>query len=85
MQMTAEQIPMIIAVGALALGLAFILWALRTSITRRIQFSSDAASRLWASTFEEGTFYSDDLGLTWQDGGLYGAYGFDFVFVPSRR
>lgn len=31
MQMTAEQIPMIIAVGALALGLAFILWALRTS------------------------------------------------------
>ena len=31
MQITADQIPVIIAVGALALGLAFILWALRTS------------------------------------------------------
>ncbi len=29
--MTAEQVPLIIAAGALALGLAFILWALRTS------------------------------------------------------
>ena len=31
MQITADQVPLIIAVGALALGLAFILWALRTS------------------------------------------------------
>ncbi len=31
MQLTAEHIPLIIAAGALALGLAFILWALRTS------------------------------------------------------
>ena len=31
MQLTAEQVPLIIAAGALALGLAFILWALRTS------------------------------------------------------
>ena len=31
MQISADQIPLIIAVGALALGLAFILWALRTS------------------------------------------------------
>ncbi len=31
MQLTAEQIPFIIGAGALALGLAFILWALRTS------------------------------------------------------
>ncbi|MEQ3744875.1 MAG: ATP-binding protein [Henriciella sp.] len=31
MQITADQIPLIIAAGALALGLAFILWALRTS------------------------------------------------------
>ena len=29
--MNAEQVPIIIAAGALALGLAFILWALRTS------------------------------------------------------
>ncbi|MEZ5413042.1 MAG: YCF48-related protein [Opitutaceae bacterium] len=50
-----------------------------------VAFDPDVKGRLWASTFEEGTFYSDDLGLTWQDGGLYGAYGFDFVFVPSRR
>ncbi len=31
MQVTADQVPLIIAVGALALGLAFILWAMRTS------------------------------------------------------
>ena len=31
MQLTPEQVPLIIAAGALALGLAFILWALRTS------------------------------------------------------
>ncbi len=31
MQITADQIPLIIAVGAVALGLAFLLWALRTS------------------------------------------------------
>ena len=31
MQITADQIPLFIAVGALALGIAFILWALRTS------------------------------------------------------
>ena len=31
MLLTAEQVPLIIAAGALALGLAFILWALRTS------------------------------------------------------
>lgn len=49
-----------------------------------LAFDPDVRGRLWASTFEEGTFYSDDLGLTWQDGGLYGAYGFDFVFVPAQ-
>ncbi|MEM1390860.1 MAG: tyrosine protein kinase, partial [Pseudomonadota bacterium] len=31
MPLTAEQVPLIIAAGALALGLAFILWAVRTS------------------------------------------------------
>ena len=31
MSLTAEQVPLIIAAGALALGLAFILWAVRTS------------------------------------------------------
>lgn len=48
-------------------------------------FDPDVKGRLWVSTFEEGTFYSDDLGRTWQDGGLYGAYGFDFIFVPAAR
>ncbi|MBP9913339.1 MAG: hypothetical protein KBF26_08010 [Opitutaceae bacterium] len=47
-----------------------------------LAFDPDQPGRLWASTFEEGTFFSDDLGVTWQEGGLYGAYGYDFVFVP---
>ena len=50
-----------------------------------LAFDPDAKGRLWASTFEEGSFYSDDLGLTWRDGGLYGAYGFDFAFLPTPR
>ena len=48
-----------------------------------LAFDPDTKGRLWASTFEEGTFYSDDLGRTWQNGGLYGAYGMDYVFVPA--
>lgn len=49
-----------------------------------LAFDPDVKGRLWASTFEEGTFYSDDLGRSWHDAGLYGAYGFDFYFVPNR-
>ena len=49
-----------------------------------VAFDPDVRGRLWASTFEEGTFYSDDLGATWHDGGLYGAYAYDFVFLPGR-
>ncbi|MBS0664619.1 MAG: hypothetical protein JSR48_15230 [Verrucomicrobia bacterium] len=49
-----------------------------------VAFDPDVRGRLWASTFEEGTFYSDDLGVTWRDGGLYGAYAYDFVFLPGR-
>lgn len=45
-----------------------------------LAFDPEHPHRLWASTFEEGSFYSDDGGRTWQDGGLYGAYGADFVF-----
>jgi hypothetical protein len=48
-----------------------------------LAFDPDVKGRLWASTFEEGTCYSDDLGLSWHDGGLYGAYGFDFAFLPA--
>ena len=47
-----------------------------------LAFDPDVKGRLWASTFEEGTYYTDDLGLTWHDGGLYGAYAFDLVFLP---
>ena len=50
-----------------------------------LAFDPGVKGRLWASTFEEGAFYSDDLGLTWQAGGLYGAYGFDFIFVPAAH
>lgn len=50
-----------------------------------LAFDPAEKSRLWASTFEEGSFYSDDLGLTWRDGGLYGAYGADFVFAPAPK
>ncbi len=49
-----------------------------------LAFDPDTAGRLWLSTFEEGTFFSDDQGLTWQEGGLYGALGFDYVFVPTN-
>ncbi|QYM78920.1 hypothetical protein K0B96_16690 [Horticoccus luteus] len=45
-----------------------------------LAFDPQHPARLWASTFEEGSFYSDDRGQTWQNGGLYGAYGADFVF-----
>lgn len=50
-----------------------------------LAFDPWSPGRLWASTFEEGTYYSDDLGRTWHDGGLYGAYGLDFIFVPPAR
>jgi hypothetical protein len=48
-----------------------------------LAFDPTQKNRLWASTFEEGSYYSDDLGQTWQDGGLYGAYGADFVFAAA--
>ena len=48
-----------------------------------VAFDPQHPGRLWASTFEEGSFYSDDLGQTWCDGGLYGAYGSDFVFASQ--
>ncbi|MFI5355988.1 MAG: WD40/YVTN/BNR-like repeat-containing protein [Opitutales bacterium] len=50
-----------------------------------LAFDPDQTDRLWASTLEDGTFYSDDLGATWKSGGLDGAYGLDFVFVPVER
>ncbi|HTO04739.1 MAG TPA: hypothetical protein VL069_13600 [Opitutus sp.] len=50
-----------------------------------LAFDPDVKARLWSSTFEEGTFYSDDLGHTWQSGGLYSAYGSDFIFIPGAR
>ena len=50
-----------------------------------LAFDPDVAGRLWAATFEEGSFYSDDLGRTWKNGGLYGANGTDFIFVPTPR
>ncbi|MCX6945202.1 MAG: hypothetical protein NT173_10675 [Opitutales bacterium] len=52
-----------------------------------VAFDPGHPGRLWASTFEEGSFYSDDRGRTWHDGGLDGAYGSDYVFAappPGR-
>ena len=48
-----------------------------------LAFDPVTPGRLWASTFEDGTFYSDDFGRTWLEGGLYGAYGFEFIFIPT--
>ena len=42
---------------------------------------SPQAGRIWVSTFEEGTFFSDDDGETWQDAKLPGAYVFDLRFL----
>ncbi len=50
-----------------------------------LAFDPDTKGRLWAATFEEGSFYSDDLGRTWKNGGLYGADGTDYIFVPAPR
>ena len=50
-----------------------------------LAFDPDLKARLWAATFEEGSFYSDDLGRTWKNGGLYGADGTDYIFVPVPR
>lgn len=50
-----------------------------------LAFDPDSKRRLWASTFEEGSFYSDDLGRTWKNGGLYGANGTDFIFIPTSH
>ena len=50
-----------------------------------LAFDPERTERLWASTLEEGAFYSDDLGATWHDGGLYGSYGTDLVFLPAMR
>ena len=47
-----------------------------------LAFDPDTKGRLWAATFEEGSFYSDDLGRSWKNGGLYGANGTDYIFVP---
>ena len=50
-----------------------------------LAFDPDQRGRLWASTFEQGTFSSDDHGVTWHDAGLLGAYGADFVFGPGAQ
>lgn len=50
-----------------------------------VAFDPDAKGRLWAATFEEGSFYSDDFGRTWKNGGLYGANGSDFIFIPTSH
>ena len=48
-------------------------------------FDANIKGRLWASTFEEGTFYSDDMGRSWKSADLEGAYVFDIGFLPVRQ
>ena len=50
-----------------------------------VVFDENHPDRLWVSTFEEGTYYTDDDGNTWIDGDLYGAYVFDLDFVASAE
>ncbi|KAA0230984.1 hypothetical protein EDS67_04555 [candidate division KSB1 bacterium] len=47
-------------------------------------FDVNQAGRLWVATFEEGVFYSDDFGRTWQDAGMHGAIVFDLVFLQTK-
>lgn len=42
---------------------------------------ADYPGRLWASTFELSTFFSDDRGQTWEDANLPGAYVYELKFV----
>jgi len=46
-----------------------------------LAFDPTHPGRLWASTFEEGTYYSDNFGKSWKLGGLYGAYVVDLRFL----
>ncbi|MEX0324890.1 MAG: WD40/YVTN/BNR-like repeat-containing protein [Puniceicoccaceae bacterium] len=48
-------------------------------------FDANVPGRLWASTFEEGTYFSDDMGRTWTSADLDGAYVFDIGFLPVRQ
>ncbi len=57
-------------------------------------FDQTIPGRLWVSTFEEGTFYSDDLGETWRGdeiikpgaaGSILGAFVVDLGFVPTTK
>ena len=57
-------------------------------------FDQVVEDRLWGSTFEEGTFYSDDLGQTWHTdkilkpgaaGSILGAYVIDLGFVQVSK
>ncbi|MEX0330479.1 MAG: WD40/YVTN/BNR-like repeat-containing protein [Puniceicoccaceae bacterium] len=48
-------------------------------------FDANVPGRLWASTFEEGTYFTDDMGKNWKSADLDGAYVFDIGFLPIRR
>ena len=57
-------------------------------------FDHAESGRLWVSTFEEGTLFSDDMGETWQSdtlivpgkvGSILGAYVNDLGFIPVKN
>jgi hypothetical protein len=41
--------------------------------------------RLLVSTFEEGSVFTDDDGMTWGEAGLYGAYVRGIGHLPELR
>jgi ligand-binding sensor domain-containing protein len=44
-------------------------------------FDFHTAGRLWVSTFEKGTFFTDNSGAEWSDPELVGAYIFDLGYL----
>jgi len=87
--------PRVIAVGGWNVGVRVsidggVSWVDRTAglpvpHAMVLAFDPDVTGRLWASIFEESAYFSDDLGRTWKSGGLDGAYGYDFSFLPPVR
>ena len=47
-------------------------------------FDPERTGRLWVATFEQGIFYSDDLGQSWTYSGMTGTIVFNFTFAPIR-
>jgi hypothetical protein len=47
-----------------------------------VAFDPKRSGRIWAATVEQGLFYTDNQGRTWQSAGLDGTLIFDLSFSP---